>query len=158
MTTMPCRYYASVHYLQLTIHSNVPAKKIYYALFNTPAYGGSAFPIRSVIDFNKDWKFLLGNDSTSIENNYNDADWRTLSLPHDWSIEGSFEEKNRPLHKVELCPVALAGTVNHLPCLQERSRKRYSLSLMVSTATVKCGSMGIGWASAPMDTFLLAMS
>ncbi len=49
---------------------------------------------RSVIDFNKDWKFLLGNDSTSIENNYNDADWRTLSLPHDWSIEGSFEEKN----------------------------------------------------------------
>lgn len=50
--------------------------------------------MRSVIDFNKDWKFYLGNDSTAIENNYNDAQWRVLTLPHDWSIEGSFDEKN----------------------------------------------------------------
>lgn len=50
--------------------------------------------IRSVIDFNKDWKFYLGNDSTASESNYKDASWRTLSLPHDWSIEGSFEEKS----------------------------------------------------------------
>ena len=45
---------------------------------------------RSVIDFNKDWKFYLGNDSTAINTNYNDAAWRKLSLPHDWSIESNF--------------------------------------------------------------------
>ena len=45
---------------------------------------------RSVVDFNKDWKFFLGNDSTAIDTNYNDAAWRKLSLPHDWSIEGNF--------------------------------------------------------------------
>lgn len=45
---------------------------------------------RSVIDFNNNWKFFLGNDSTAIHANYNDTKWRTLSLPHDWSIEGTF--------------------------------------------------------------------
>jgi beta-galactosidase len=45
---------------------------------------------RSVIDFNNNWKFLLGNDSTAINTNYNDAAWRKLSLPHDWSIESNF--------------------------------------------------------------------
>ena len=47
---------------------------------------------RSVIDFNDNWKFYLGNDSTAINTNYNDAAWRTLSLPHDWSIEGAFSK------------------------------------------------------------------
>jgi beta-galactosidase len=45
---------------------------------------------RSIIDFNNNWKFSLGNDSTSIDVNYNDVKWRTLNLPHDWSIEGAF--------------------------------------------------------------------
>lgn len=45
---------------------------------------------RSVINFNNDWKFFLGNDSNAINANYNDAKWRTLNLPHDWSIESDF--------------------------------------------------------------------
>ncbi len=49
---------------------------------------------RLTIDFNNDWKFFLGNDSNAINPNYNDAAWRQLRLPHDWSIEGNFSEKN----------------------------------------------------------------
>jgi beta-galactosidase len=49
---------------------------------------------RTIIDFNKNRKFLLGNDSAVIDENYNDAGWRTLNLPHDWSIEGAFSETN----------------------------------------------------------------
>lgn len=45
---------------------------------------------RSIIDFNNNWKFFLGNDSTASNTNYKDAKWRILSLPHDWSIEGTF--------------------------------------------------------------------
>ena len=26
--------------------------------------------------------------------NFNDASWRTLNLPHDWSIEGEYDESN----------------------------------------------------------------
>ena len=45
---------------------------------------------RSIIDFNNNWKFFLGNDSNAIHANYDDTKWRTLTLPHDWSIESNF--------------------------------------------------------------------
>lgn len=55
---------------------------------------GNPKPVRSVEVFNNDWKFSLTADSTSVNNQYDDAAWRVLNLPHDWSIEGEFEEKN----------------------------------------------------------------
>lgn len=44
--------------------------------------------------FNKDWKFFLGDEPNAKNATYNDAKWRKLTLPHDWSIEGKFDEKN----------------------------------------------------------------
>jgi len=44
--------------------------------------------------FDDNWKFNLGDDSLARYPNYNDSKWRILNLPHDWSIEGSFSEKN----------------------------------------------------------------
>ena len=46
--------------------------------------------VRSLVDFNKDWKFFLGNDSLANQTVYDDSKWRQLSLPHDWSIESDF--------------------------------------------------------------------
>lgn len=48
--------------------------------------------VRSVINFNKDWKFFPGNDSLAIQRDYDDSKWRKLSLPHDWSIESDFSK------------------------------------------------------------------
>jgi beta-galactosidase len=48
--------------------------------------------VRSVIGFNKEWKFYLGDDSLAKEPSYNDSKWRKLSLPHDWSIESDFKK------------------------------------------------------------------
>lgn len=48
--------------------------------------------VRSIIDFNKDWKFYLGNDSLASQVFYDDSRWRKLSLPHDWSIESNFSK------------------------------------------------------------------
>ena len=44
--------------------------------------------------FNKDWKFFLGDEPGAKSPAYSDASWRKLTLPHDWSIEGKFDEKN----------------------------------------------------------------
>jgi beta-galactosidase len=49
---------------------------------------------RTVTEFNKDWKFKLGDDEAMKSNTFDDSQWRTLRLPHDWSIEGAFDEKN----------------------------------------------------------------
>jgi len=44
--------------------------------------------------FDYDWKFYLGDNNLASEINFDDANWRTLDLPHDWSIEGNFSPKN----------------------------------------------------------------
>ncbi len=41
-----------------------------------------------------DWRFHLGDETGAEQPSYHDKNWRTLDLPHDWSIEGSFREDN----------------------------------------------------------------
>ncbi len=43
--------------------------------------------------FDDNWKFFLG-DSKASSVDFNDNDWRSLDLPHDWSIEGQVRPKN----------------------------------------------------------------
>jgi beta-galactosidase len=50
--------------------------------------------VRTKHDFNKGWKFFQGDQPTAKLATFNDHNWRTLSLPHDWSIEGEFDAKN----------------------------------------------------------------
>lgn len=38
--------------------------------------------------FNEGWKFILSDDPSMKDADYNDSRWRSLDLPHDWSIEG----------------------------------------------------------------------
>ncbi len=44
--------------------------------------------------FNKEWKFKIDSVNSFVAPNVNDASWRTLNLPHDWSIEGKFNKDN----------------------------------------------------------------
>jgi beta-galactosidase len=40
--------------------------------------------------FNKNWKFNLGDVSEAAKPGFNDSKWRTLNLPHDWTVEGTY--------------------------------------------------------------------
>ncbi len=42
---------------------------------------------RSAILFDSDWKFYRGEIEGAQESAFNDAAWRNIDLPHDWSIE-----------------------------------------------------------------------
>ena len=42
------------------------------------------------VDFGKDWKFKLDDSRSFVEPATEDKDWRTIDIPHDWSIEGNF--------------------------------------------------------------------
>ena len=44
--------------------------------------------------FDDDWRFHLGDVQGGESPAFNDASWESLKLPHDWSIEGSFDESN----------------------------------------------------------------
>ncbi|HTN20954.1 MAG TPA: beta-galactosidase GalB [Pelobium sp.] len=49
---------------------------------------------RNTENFNKNWKFNLGDVSGAETPEFKDGAWRVLNLPHDWSIEGKFDKDN----------------------------------------------------------------
>ena len=49
---------------------------------------------RSVTSFDGGWKFALGEQKNAQATSFNDKGWRSLNLPHDWSIEGENLETN----------------------------------------------------------------
>jgi beta-galactosidase len=48
----------------------------------------------SAVNFNSGWKFILGNQAGASATSFPDKAWRSLDLPHDWSIEGTFDKNN----------------------------------------------------------------
>ncbi|MHC4844040.1 MAG: beta-galactosidase GalB, partial [Planctomycetota bacterium] len=53
---------------------------------------------RTTLSFNHGWKFLkVGEESDESENlrelDFDDSEWRSLDLPHDWAIEGPFTKE-----------------------------------------------------------------
>lgn len=50
--------------------------------------------IRQIENFGKNWSFHLGDIRGAQEPGYDDSNWRSLRLPHDWSIEGEFSKDN----------------------------------------------------------------
>jgi beta-galactosidase len=44
--------------------------------------------------FDNDWSFFLGDTAAASVTDFNDAAWRKLDLPHDWSIEGGISPRN----------------------------------------------------------------
>jgi beta-galactosidase len=49
---------------------------------------------QQTVSFNQDWRFRLGDVAGAQDTSFDDSQWRQLDLPHDWSIEGEFNEQN----------------------------------------------------------------
>jgi len=73
------------HALQLSVFLSLVATFLSAA---EPAPAATA--PREVIPFDAGWRFQLGDDAAAKEPAFDDAGWRALDLPHDWSIEGAF--------------------------------------------------------------------
>ncbi|MFC2111748.1 sugar-binding domain-containing protein [Bacteroidota bacterium] len=48
----------------------------------------------STEDFIDNWKFHLGDLSEAFNTEFDDSEWETINLPHDWSIEQGYTPKN----------------------------------------------------------------
>lgn len=60
------------------------------ALFGLPSTASASSRHSESFDFG--WKFLLGDAPGAEAPGFSDTSWRTLDLPHDWSIEGAYDE------------------------------------------------------------------
>jgi beta-galactosidase/beta-glucuronidase len=57
------------------------------------ASGQQSSKLQREIDFNFNWKFsLVENNGLPSNVPLDDSKWRDVRLPHDWSVEGSFDE------------------------------------------------------------------
>jgi beta-galactosidase len=56
-------------------------------------YSLSAQKTRQTLLFNDNWRFYQGDSEAADKPGFNDNDWRKVTLPHDWSIEGPFDNK-----------------------------------------------------------------
>ena len=66
-------------------------------LFSLPGLWGNAqAPDRTERKqlFDDHWKFSLGDIAEAGQPDFKDETWRTLNLPHDWSIEGQLDPNN----------------------------------------------------------------
>lgn len=72
------------------------ASLIWFLLFliwgSSSSFKVSANGSRQLFDFN--WKFALGDFPEASSVNFNDSDWRSVNLPHDFSIEHPFDSTN----------------------------------------------------------------
>jgi beta-galactosidase len=64
---------------------------VFFSLYFSTAFSSD---VRKTKNFCKDWKFNLGDVENGQDPVLDDTKWRVLDVPHDWSIEGKFSEKN----------------------------------------------------------------
>ena len=83
-----------------------------------------AFNVRAAVPDNRqhlsmdhNWKFIQSDVKGAEKQSYDDTNWRTLNIPHDWSIEGEFKED-----------AITKGAGGYLPTGIGWYRKHFSLS------------------------------
>jgi beta-galactosidase len=70
----------------------IPLVLVVFALA-APARGADS-PARVTTSFDPDWHFLKGDAPGADQPAFDDAAWRRLDVPHDWSIEGPYDRAN----------------------------------------------------------------
>jgi beta-galactosidase len=49
--------------------------------------------VRVITELKDNWKFSKGKNEQASQVNFNDKDWQTVSVPHDWAIYGPFDKE-----------------------------------------------------------------
>ena len=68
------------------LHASTLAILLCWACASRAAAGNASDP-RQIMPLDAGWRFMLGDDPAAKQPGFNDSQWRTLDLPHDWSIE-----------------------------------------------------------------------
>ena len=75
---------------------------------------------RRVVSLKKDWKFIKDDQENAQAVVFNDLQWETVEVPHDWAIYGPFDKNNDAYETVvtqdgEKVPKLRAGRTGGLP-------------------------------------------
>jgi beta-galactosidase len=79
---------------------------------------------RITSSFDADWRFFRGDAPGAQAASFDDAKWRTLSVPHDWSIEGPFDSANPTGGAGGFLPAGIGWYRKHFALPGEYARRR----------------------------------
>jgi len=77
-----------------------------------PAEGDSN-PGRRIMRFDDHWRFLKADAPGAEQPGFDDASWRPVVIPHDWSIEGPFDQNAPTRGAGGFLPAGVAWYRNH---------------------------------------------
>lgn len=83
---------------------------------------------RKVQSFDKDWLFNLGDESAASKPAFDDAKWRKLDVPHDWSIEGSYDHNNPTGRGGGYLPSGIGWYRKHFELFQADAQKIFTIA------------------------------
>jgi beta-galactosidase/beta-glucuronidase len=63
---------------------------LFILLITANLFGQVTF--REPVKINENWKFQRGDFKNAASSDFDDSKWRTLDLPHDWSVEGPLSQ------------------------------------------------------------------
>ncbi len=109
---------------------------------------------RTVTNIDFDWLFHLGGQKGAEAISFDDQSWRSLDLPHDWSIEGEFDLDNPTGWRGGYMPAGIGWYRKHFNWDSQWEGKKVSIRLSL---TVKSGLMGTIWENVRTDISLLIM-
>jgi len=91
---------------------------------NGTAFASSPARVRVTTSFDNDWRFLKSDAPGAEKPDFDDADWRKLDVPHDWSIEGPFDKNNPTGGAGGFLPAGVGWYRKHFILPSDYSRRR----------------------------------
>lgn len=114
--------------------------------------------ITEKLSFDANWKFIQQDVSGAEQIDFNDNSWRTLNLPHDWSIEGEYNENNPMGGQCGYLPAGFGWYRKTITVPQNWKGKHIEIAFdgvfMNSTVWangIKLGTRPYGWVSFAYD-------
>ena len=74
--------------------------------------------------FDNGWRFLKADAAGAEAPAFDDGGWRTVDVPHDWSIEGPFDEKNPTRGAAAFLPAGIGWYRKHFQAAPEWAKQR----------------------------------
>ena len=97
---------------------------IRYLVLGLAALAPLSAATRNVVPFDSDWRFHKGDAPGAAAVEFDDAAWRAVRLPHDWSIEGPFDDANPTGQGGGFLPSGVGWYRKHFTLAGERAPRR----------------------------------
>src|ERR1035437_8609072 len=105
---------------------------IFFLLLSGLLYPAKPQPLntsgsRQIMLFNTGWKFLLDDKPGSEKISLDDSNWREVNLPHDWSIEGTYDKDAPGGGSFGYLPAGIGWYRNHFQITKSELQKNISV-------------------------------